>query len=114
MSVSRRTKLQTHLSKVSSSIKAPKNSLDPLQEKQDKSDENIYKDKPKLLEDFLVIGVDEEDILNLQDSIESQALEQNPDELRLQAKILFMHSGKKDCQRRKVVKDFCFPDLAEE
>jgi len=37
-------------------------------------------------------------------------VEASSDILGCQSEVLFMYSNKQDCQRRKVVKDFCFPD----
>ena len=54
-----------------------------------------------------MIGVDENDIpIQMQSS--------NPSEIFSSSKILYMHSNDTNCQRRKVVKDFCFPNPSEE
>lgn len=37
-----------------------------------------------------------------------------PDNLFHPAKLLFVYSGDKDCPRRKVVKDFCFPSKSQD
>lgn len=57
-----------------------------------------------LIEDFFIIGIDESDI-QLQGR---QAT--NPDFIPAQSKVLYMYSDRQDCQRRNVVKDFCYPD----
>lgn len=60
-----------------------------------------------LIEDFFVIGLDKE--ADLPD-IEQQYLHKSPDKIYCQSKVLYMHSNKQECQRRNVVKDFCFPN----
>jgi hypothetical protein len=65
--------------------------------------QKYYKSKPNLMEDFFVIGADL-----------SKKPRQNSKEIYLSSKIMYMFSNNKECQRRKVVKDFCFPNPVDQ
>lgn len=66
--------------------------------------QRIFQANPQLLEDFFVIGISQEDIAALRKQHTDP-----PKDMYRTAKLLFTHSGNTNCQRRKVVKDFCFP-----
>jgi hypothetical protein len=57
----------------------------------------------KLIEDFFVIGMDHDDIPKFKKG-------QNPSIINMKSKVLYMHTDQKECQRRSVIKDFCFPN----
>ena len=70
--------------------------------------QNTYFEKNKnLIEDFFVIGVDREYDLP---RLETQYQHKSPDTIYAPSKVLYIHSGKEQCQRRNVVKDFCYPN----
>lgn len=64
--------------------------------------DKYYKIKPKLMEDFFVIGAD----LAKKPAV-------NTKEIYLPSQVMYMFSDNRECQRRKVVKDFCFPNPAD-
>lgn len=81
-----------------------------------------YNKNNKLIEDFFVIGIDQEDVMQIEKGL-SQKFHpdknhrheiQMPDNIFKQAKLLYTYSGNEDCPRRKVVKDFCFPSFSPE
>ena len=64
-----------------------------------------------MFEEFFIIGVDKEDIL-------AEKTWGKTDRKRFNPKNLYMHikgnaTGDEECERRRVVKDFCFPDGIE-
>mmetsp|Transcript_29769 Transcript_29769/g.45380 ORF Transcript_29769/g.45380 Transcript_29769/m.45380 type:complete len:197 (-) Transcript_29769:1586-2176(-) len=77
-----------------------------------------YQANNDLIDDFLVIGIDTTDIKNYEIELEKDtswvSSVESPDEVGFQARILHMHSQDENCQRRKVVKDFCFPSEVHE
>ena len=54
------------------------------------------------MEDFFVIGAD----LAKKPAV-------NTKEIYLPSQVMYMFSDNRECQRRKVVKDFCFPNPAD-
>jgi hypothetical protein len=69
--------------------------------------ERNYGDKnANLIEDFMVIGLDQESELKY---LERQHQNESPDQVLAPSSVLYMHSNKTDCQRRSVIKEFCFP-----
>ena len=70
--------------------------------------QNTFYGKNKhLIEDFFIIGMDKENEI---ENLERQYLNKSPNKIFLPSQVLYMHSNNKDCQRRNVVKDFCFPN----
>mmetsp|Transcript_21382 Transcript_21382/g.20538 ORF Transcript_21382/g.20538 Transcript_21382/m.20538 type:complete len:130 (+) Transcript_21382:2222-2611(+) len=66
------------------------------------SQSRVSQKKMHLFEEFFIIGIDRQDLIgpNIKDT------------KRLNPKTLYMHTGNRggECERRKVVKDFCFPE----
>jgi len=62
-----------------------------------------FGDNKNLIEDFFVIGCDTNEIPTYKRG-------QNPEVINMKSKVLYMHTNQKDCQRRTVIKDFCFPN----
>ena len=65
--------------------------------------QKYFEKSPKLIEDFMIIGASKQEFAELQPQ----------KDVSLPAKMLYCHSGNDDCQRRKVVKDFCFPSQTD-
>lgn len=56
---------------------------------------------PRLFDEFFIIGVDTDEIQDQKGKFFA-----NP-------KTLYLHLKQEECERRRVVKDFCFPDGIE-
>ena len=70
--------------------------------------ESTYGDKnANLIEDFMVIGLDQDTELRY---LERQHMNVRPAKVLAPSSVLYMHSKKTDCQRRSVIKEFCFPN----
>ena len=69
--------------------------------------------RPRIFEEFFIIGVDRTDL----ESVGGITVNRKNDWDRhyLQPKTLYMYNGEDgdNCERRRVVKDFCFPDGIE-
>ena len=74
---------------------------------------DYYIAQNKLLEDFFIIGVNDEDLKRIEQGQINSSVNGH-EIINMKSRMLYTHSNNAECQRRKVVKDFCFPYPADE
>ena len=80
---------------------------------------NHYSQSKKLIEDFFIIGVEDSDVVDISnkicsDDVKRRGIVDDHEVINMHAKVLSMQSQNNECQRRKVIREFCFPYPEEE